>query len=60
MPAKRELTMRHMWNGPAGKVFFERVIRGSGAVICTAFQRGLRPLASMKSAMRGADQLHAL
>lgn len=34
---------------------------GNGAVICPAsFGRGLGPLASMKSAMRGADQSNAL
>lgn len=33
---------------------------GIGAVICPAFQRGLRPLASMKFAMLGADQSDAL
>jgi K+-sensing histidine kinase KdpD len=32
----------------------------NGAVICPAFQRGHRPLALMKFAMRGADQLYAL
>ena len=34
--------------------------RGNGAVICPALLRGLGPLASMKSAMRGADQSNAL
>lgn len=33
---------------------------GNGAVICPAFQRGGGPLASMKFAMRGADQSDAL
>jgi hypothetical protein len=32
----------------------------NGAVICPAFQRGHRPLALMKFAMRGADQSDAL
>jgi hypothetical protein len=33
---------------------------GNGAVICPAFQRGRGPLALMKFAMRGANQLYAL
>jgi len=33
---------------------------GNGAVICPAYQRGHGPLASMKFAMRGADQSDAL
>lgn len=52
--------MRHMWNGPLGKCFLQATSHGNGAVICPAFQRGLEPLASMKSAMRGADHLNAL
>jgi hypothetical protein len=50
----------HMWNGPRGKSFFRRFSRGRGAVICPAFLRGHRPLASMKSAMQVADQKIAL
>jgi hypothetical protein len=46
---------------PRGQVLFLDISpSGNGAVICPAFQRGRRPLASMKFAMRGADQSDAL
>jgi hypothetical protein len=66
LPAQSELLGRlfipygHMWNGPRDKSFFRRFSRGRGAVICPAFLRGHRPLASMKSAMQVADQKIAL
>jgi hypothetical protein len=42
------------------RAFFRRFITGNGAVICPAFLARLTPLASMKSAMRGADHIGAL
>jgi hypothetical protein len=45
---------------PEASAFFKRWRNGNGAVICPAFWRGQRPLASMKSATRVADQLIAL
>jgi len=42
-----------MWNGPAGKRFFRRRPE-DGAVICPAFERGVTPLALMKSATQVA------
>jgi hypothetical protein len=47
---------RPAWQG----AFSDVRSRGNGAVICSAFQRGFGPLASMNSAMRVADQRHAL
>jgi transposase len=55
------IAARHMWNGPARQVLSSDISsRRNGAVICPAFQRGHRPLALMKFAMRGADQSNAL
>ena len=45
---------------PPRQELFQTFPRGSGAVICPAFLRGHRPLASMKSAMQVADQNIAL
>jgi hypothetical protein len=46
---------------PRGQALFSDISSsGIGAVICPAFQRGRGPLASMKFAMRGADQSDAL
>ncbi len=53
--------LSHIWNGPPGKDFFSSDSSpGNGAVICPAFERGVKPLALMKSATRVADQSDAL
>lgn len=46
---------------PRGQALFSDILSsGIDAVICPASQRGRGPLASMKFAMRGADQSDAL
>ena len=45
---------------PLASAFSDDSSHRNGAVICPACQRGLGPLASMKSAMRVADQSIAL
>ncbi len=50
----------HMWNGPPGKDFFKRFITRERCSHMSGLSARLGPLASMKSAMRGADHTYAL
>ncbi|MET3583454.1 hypothetical protein ABID19_006519 [Mesorhizobium robiniae] len=51
---------RHMWNGHAGKRFFRHFTQRDRCGHMSGLSARSRPLASMKFAMRGADQSDAL
>ena len=52
--------LSHMWNGPPGKDFFKRVVTRERCSHMSGLSARLGPLASMKSAIRGAYHICAL